>query len=440
VILKFHNWGFIFLFFLITATNSDAKLYYWFFQSGRGVLRFPYYDFLATFGLAALLLILKYIRNKDGLDLKPEGPGIIIAFALWFVGATFSLTRNIVMAEALKNYISGVITPMVIFLALRGLPLDNQKVNRIFLAVSLGLLTPLILGLAAYFREWGIPSLSILAYSRYNFTRMESYMQVTFGNVGHMAVLLLLIGPPLLVLALDRSRPSLLRIWFGFCLALIGLNLLIVQSITSFFVMLGACLLLIIFRKYYKFLTFASVALMVVGFTFHNLFDQIIYLLMGRQGSLLERVDAIRDGWNIFLGNWVFGVGQGLSYLYIYATTTHQFFIQQGVELGVLGLLASVVLVVIVFSRMLKIITSSSKNPNAVIKFIFIIGPFSYLLYGVITNIPTNIGTVNIWVNLLAAFLALADFRSVPDTTQTIFDDNRPDFLSQPGTEIRKVI
>jgi hypothetical protein len=421
--LKLYDRGIIVLLFTIAATNSAFKLYYWFFQSGRGVINFPYYGFLVTFCLATGLLLIKYFKNSNNFTLQRESPGFSIVFTLWLIAATLSLIWNVTVIDGFTNYISGIIVPMIIFLALRGFHPDDTKLNRIFIAVSLGLFTPLILGVAAYFREWGVPSLYTLAYSRYNLVKMESYMRVTYGNIGNFAQLILLTGPPLLVLALDKSRPLLLRIWFGGCLGLMGLNLLIIQSMTSFFVGLVVFLLLVVFRKYYRFFISSLFSLLIVGFTFNNFFVGLIRLLMGRQGSFFERIGAMRDGLGVFLENWVFGVGHGLSYLHISATTAHQFFIQQGLELGILGFISSILLVAIVFNRMLRIIISGSKNSDAVTKFILIIGPFAYLLYGVIANITINIGSINVWINLLVAFLALADFKTAADYPKSEMDD-----------------
>jgi hypothetical protein len=440
-VLKLYDRGTILLFFFITAANSGYKLYYWFFQSGRGTVNFPYYDFLATACLAAGLFMIRYAWNNKNFTLPPESPGLTIALTLWLIAATLSLIKNVTIIDAFKSYISGIIIPMIIYLALRGSYPDDIKINRIFFAISLGLLTPLLLGIAAYYREWGIPDhLAILAYSRYDLARMESYMQVTYGNTGHIAQLILLTGPPLLVLALDKNRPRLLRIWFGGCVVLMGLNLLIVQSMTSFGVILAAFLLIIMFRKYYKFFIFSLIALLIGWLVLPGTFWAGSFrLLMGRQGSFLQRVDAMRDGLDVFLNNWMFGVGEGLSHLYISAATAHQFFIQQGVELGVLGFIASILIVAVVFMRMFRIVASGSGDPDNINKFILIIGPFSYLLYGVIANVAINIGTINIWICLFVAFLALADCKPPGEHPQDGLDSYCTGFSRQFGQEFDKI-
>ncbi|MGE5604637.1 MAG: O-antigen ligase family protein [Bacteroidota bacterium] len=412
--MKFQKWGLILLFFFIAFGNSDTKIIYWFFQSGVGGPVYNYYNFVITSLLVGFLLYIKYFKMDEppltNHQLIPKNSGISMAIMLWFLAATLSLIKNISVGEVIKNHISGVMIPVVIYLALRRISLTKTDINRILTAVSLGILTTLVLGLLAYYQEWGFPSLATLAYSKYSLVRMERFMNVTYGNVGLTAQLLLLTGPPLLASIFDRNKSKKLRLWFGFCVFLIGLNLLILQSLTALIVFILIFILILAFQKRYKLLLMMLILAVVLPLVFRDFLLDVSYLLLGRQGSVLERIGAMQEGWGVFLDNWIFGVGKGVSYLYLSADTAHQFFIQQAVELGVLGFIASLLLVGMVFTRLLIIYIQRHRNPDSETRFLFIIGPFSYLLYGVIANITTNIGTLNIWINLLFGCLSLVDF------------------------------
>jgi hypothetical protein len=399
------------LVFSITAAHSDVKLSYWLTGQYQDEIANPYHGFLIPFILAALLWAVKLLARKNDLDTNRKRSGIVIAILLWFVALSISMFANVSSEIIIRNYIGGVISPLFIYMALRNISLTRVQTGRIFLAVSLGAMTTLVLGILAYYNEWGIPDLVTLIYSRYNVARMSTYRQMTFGNIGNMAQFLILIGAPFLALAFDKSRSRSLRCWFAFCFLLVGLNLLIVQALTAFIVMLVAALVIVIFNRHSKFLILIFAVIGFLWLIYPDFFADFSKLFQTRSTSIAERFQAMRDGWSIFCDNWLFGIGPGISYLFIPATTAHQFFIQQGVEAGVLGLISSVLLVLMVFIRTLTILFANSRDQYQKERFLMIIGPFAFLLYGMIANNTLNLGIINVWVNLLAVMLALVDFR-----------------------------
>jgi uncharacterized protein with PQ loop repeat len=76
-----------------------------------------------------------------------------------------------------------------------------------------------------------------------------------------------------------------------------------------------------------------------------------------------------------------------------------------------LGIVASILLALAVFYRLIKILLTGSSDTLNSERFTLIIGPVSYLLYGLLSNMVLNIGIVNSWIVLMAAFLALVDFK-----------------------------
>jgi hypothetical protein len=350
---------------------------------------------------------------------------------LWFFAATFSFFWNIGTENVFKHYLGGFVAPLIVYLALRNLPLSKRLFNQIMIALSLGIIAVLILGIAVYYKTWGIPGITTLIFSRYDQQRMKIYRQMMFGNVGNAAQLLIFIGPVFLALALDRGRAWLLRSWFGGCFLLVLANLAIVGARAGFLVMTVAILLC--FYYYRRLGRFFIIAALVVGVCWIllpylsrngiNLFLERMYnsITLNREAdySIYSRIEAIKEGWNVFCNNWLAGVGPGSSNLYISALSAHQVFVQQGVELGIVGFFATVMLVLTVFWRLAKVMFSKALQTFRVERFVILLGVAMYFFYGILANLTTNIGIVNIWANLMAAFLALADFREVSVDSRT---------------------
>jgi hypothetical protein len=66
-------------------------------------------------------------------------------------------------------------------------------------------------------------------------------------------------------------------------------------------------------------------------------------------------------------------------------------------------------------------VRNAEQDSHRTQRFIFIMGPVAYLLFGVIGAIPITISIVNTWMALCAAFLALTEYHpaelEAPQTT-----------------------
>lgn len=410
-------------FFLPAAFSYPGRAYYWLTRMRVGeIVSVFHFIFIPAIILSILLLVVRTQREENFSNITKSELGIFIALLLWFIAATLSFLFNFGVEDVQVTYVSGYLSPLLVYLALKNLSLTKPQRNRIFLALSFGALFPLISGAIAYYNQWGIPNASTLMLSFYHLPTMVEYQQATFGNVGNTATFFILIGSPFLTLALDQNRNPLLRLWFASCLFLIGFHLLIIQSRTSFLVLLVSGIIILYFKKLRKSLLIAlsglGIILPVIIVRLSDLFDFfsqrfLLAVNLDRQAdnSVDERLLSIKEGWNIFLDNWEVGVGPGASHYYNPVSTAHQFIVQQGSELGILGIVASILLALAVFYRLIKILLTGSSDTLNSERFTLIIGPVSYLLYGLLSNMVLNIGIVNSWIVLMAAFLALVDFK-----------------------------
>jgi hypothetical protein len=411
----------VLFFFLPAAFSYPGRAYYWLTKLRAGEIVSAFHVLLLPTIILSILLLI--IRSQKKFHINKSEVGILSVLILWTLAATLSFIFNFSIEDVQINYISAYFSSFLVYLALKNFPLTKNQINLIFLALSLGSLFPLISGLIAYYHQWGIPNASTLILSFYSLPTMTEYHQATFGNVGNTAAFLTLISPPLFMLSIDKKRSLILRSWFWICLLLVILNWLIIQSRTAFFVLFIAALFVLYFKSPKK--SILIIIALIFGLEvfktsgIFNFFSErlSVAIKLDRQGdnSVDERLAAMQQGWNIFLNNWEVGVGPGASQYYNSFSTAHQFIVQQGAELGVLGLLASSLIVIIVFYRLFKILVIGSSNALNKERFIFIIGPASYLLYGMLANMALNIGVVNTWIVLMAALLALVDFKPKPN-------------------------
>ncbi|MCL6590058.1 MAG: O-antigen ligase family protein [Firmicutes bacterium] len=416
------------LIFYITFANTDVKVYQLLTGTGtEGIIPWQH-GFYITLGLAFVLVLFKF-NQKDAVWVRSragclQSPNIALPLFLWFVAATFSFFLNMDSEGIIKAYVGGFVSLLIIYLALRDIPMTSKFFNQIMMALSLGTVVTLGIGIIVYYRQWGIPNLITLILSRYDLMAMREYRQITYGNLGNTACLLVLIGPPFLAMAVDKSRPLLMRLWFAGCFLLAGANLLITGARAGFIVMgLAVVLVFFYFRKLGRLVFLLCLGFIIFQAFFINyslegmkLFIEhlanAIMLNSAADYSIMSRFEAIREGWAVFCEHWLVGVGPESSSQYISVSTAHQFFIQQGVQLGILGMFATVALVVAVFWRLGRVAFRKGQ-PFCTERFIFLIGPAMYFLYGVLANLALNFGSVNIWICLMGAFLALADFREL---------------------------
>src|SRR6266478_5951872 len=127
--------------------------------------------------------------------------------------------------------------------------------------------------------------------------------------------------------------------------------------------------------------------------------------------SLTERLEAMQIGLGLMFDNPALGVGPGNSAKVHIYTSAHQYWINQGEEIGVLGLILSVALSVAVFWRFFSCIQARSIGTFRDRGFPGIAGAAGYMLYGCMANMALSSTVVNAWIGLFAIMLALDSVR-----------------------------
>jgi hypothetical protein len=421
-------------FFAPAAYSSPGRIYYALagmsessLVSGAQALLLP------SILLSAAMLIVRSRERRAGARTALSGHCIGLALLVWFLSATLSCAANAHTEMVPLYYVAGFVSSLVTYWAVRDISMSHRDINIVLLALSVGSLFPLLAGLHAYYAAFGIPEFGTLLFSRYDTKRMLDYQQATFGNTGNTAAFLLLVGPTFLALALDRSRSRLLRLWFSICSCLIGIHLSIVQARASFLVLLLLGPILLYFKRPSKLvLALGVLALGTVLWQmptidqdaynqdawsrFSNRFQAAATVDTEHDTSIFGRKEAIEEGWSTFLSHWEAGVGPGASRLYNSYTSAHQFNVHQALELGVLGLLASVLLSLGVVWRLTDILIRGPSRMGDGDRFTLIIGPVCYLLFGIVGDMPLNTGVANTWAVLAFGMLGLVEYRSFQST------------------------
>ncbi len=367
--------------------------------------------------LSVALLILTPVANR----LLPRRlDGISIGLALLFVGAAFGLAWNFGADFVAMTFCSVFLSGLFVFVSLIRYPLEESDIDTIFVALSLGLMFPLIAGLQVFYQNWGIPDLSTVIAAHASANGIQAYEEVTFGSRGNTASLLVLVGPPLLTLLFERRRGLWPKALYALCLALIAVNLMILQQRAAIFI----CLVSIAFLWSFKAKTVSShilylatgavvlFAVMTYSPAVANLIDDRFVPALTWDGdsdkSVNDRTEAIQEGMRLAVASLPFGLGPGSAIKVHSQGSAHQFNVQQGLENGVIGFLGSVVLSISTLLLLIRAMKGGDRTPATRWRFIFAVGPASFLVHAVVANVAINFGWVNTWVVLLVAMLALA--------------------------------
>jgi O-antigen ligase len=318
------------------------------------------------------------------------------------------------------------VMPAILFYAVSVMRLDESQVRRIILLVAFGALIPLIWGGWEFYKEYGIPTGIDLLESRYDSVRMAGYMSKTFGNTGNMAAFLAIlmptVGAALLTYWRDRSARALL----GFTLLVALVHVLIVQSRTLFIVL---TLIFPVITLFYRLRFGAIIFLLLVGLgaivipvltIAGQFFDYTIGAAaqLNDDSSVSERFEAMQAGIQILRDHPSFGVGPGNSLLFNRFTSAHEYILQQGSEIGAIGIPLAILLAGTYASRLLKICLARSRDPYSKVRFAMMVGPVTYFVYGVIANMPLAENVETPWVGLTSLLAGASFIRIVDKNTQ----------------------
>jgi hypothetical protein len=319
------------------------------------------------------------------------------------------------------------VIPLFIYLAVVGLRLRPADMCVEVMAIVAGSSIPLVSGLVAFYRENGIPELQGLLYLRYDVGRMADYMEVTFGNVGHVGMYLALVAPCVFV-AMSAGTLKRWAIWVsGGWMGVVIANAVVSGSRTSWAVGLaGSAIVIAVLQRGRVVLVTAA---LLVGCCVYvvslDLVDETLIAervlpslgRVGRDTSAEERMDSIGIGWETFTNHALVGVGPGMSATYNTYDVPHQSVLMVASETGIVGGAAFLLLNIIVLWRAAKHAARAKANAIDRQRLIWIAGPAAWLVSGFMAGLTFNMNLALLWVGIAYAMLGLYGFEAAPDIT-----------------------
>jgi hypothetical protein len=373
--------------------------------------------FLHPAFLGAALVLL--VRGRE-LSTRRLGSqcGIVAALGCWLFAATMSALFN-PSTEVMLTYCCVFLAGAVVYVVLARTRVPSQSLEIALLGLALGSLVPLVGGIQAFVREWGAPDIRTTLSAYQNLFRMELYEAATFGSRGNTATFVIIIAPLFLSIALDRSRSRLIRLVSAALMVPIAMNIMILEIRAAFLSLLFALAAVFGFklglRRYPIFAAALALAvLMVVRYspdvadTFSDRLRPVMTFDTVEDASVMERAASIDEGLVLAKRHWLLGIGPGGAVKKHTQTAAHQFQVQQFMEGGVFGLLASALFSLGVLLMLGRTLLRGQDFGINNTRFALLIGPATFVVYGTISNPTLNVGYVNTWTILVASMVALA--------------------------------
>lgn len=346
------------------------------------------------------------------------GPSRTIFYALLMFGAanlaSTAITPN---ADTMSGLLERSLLPILVYLSMIGIGLSRRDQRLFSLAVCVGGLIMFVRGALAYYAEFGIPNLSTILWSRYQVDRIAGFETATVGNVTHMGSYVALLLPMLIValVKLEPSRSQKALIWATLVLGLA--NLVVAGSRAGMIVVIGMSAILIYCfasrRTLIRLALAAAVIATIVtlsGLTAGNseIVERFVPSAAGHvDGSVVERLDSMVIGWNVFLDNPLFGVGPEMSPQFNIYGIPHMSILHQLSELGLFGGLAFTWLNIVVLNAFRKAVLQASRG-QGYFELLWLIGPAAWLAVGLFSGIVFNMSPALVWVGISHGMLALS--------------------------------
>jgi len=289
---------------------------------------------------------------------------------------------------------------------------DTLKRKLIATYIIFGII-PFAEGLVIFFREVGIPTFAELVVLRYDNIRLTKYMDILYGFTTNTASLLTFLIP-LCVFYLIFGKPAKWVRWLTIvALALFGFHAVInlVRTLMLTLLLMGILLLL----RFWSGKAVAALGLAIGAITAAMLipgptqemsdrFFSALMLNSESDNSVYARIDSIHIGLRQMHDNWQFGVGPELSAYKNTWTAAHEFFVNQGAQLGVIGFALWVGLFgTWIFTFLDHFLVKRESGLNVIL----LSCPFFYACFAILSNAPTSMGLVNSWIGSVMFFLAL---------------------------------
>ena len=377
------------------------------------------YLHIASFLSIVTLIAIRLLIRRRGVLGGGFRCGAPAGWACWLLAATFSTIINIKTPEVLTAYFAVFIVGTAVYLLFDGTIITSSELEIGVLGLAIGALVPLLGGLQALsaFVEWG--NLRSMVDVFKDETTMLNYEDVTFGSRSNTAPFVVMIAPVFLWVALDRSRTWLIRAVSGLMLIPIVVNLIVLEVRAAWLVFVLETAVVWYFklgvRRFWLFLVGCGViAALLVSFApteTADVSDRIapaVTVDTSADESVGGRVDAIAEGIDIALQNWLFGIGPNGALTRHSQTSAHQLMVQQFMETGILGLIGTTVFFGGIMAILAQTLLRRREGGINNLRFTMIIGPASYIIYSFVANGPLNIGYVNVWTILMMSMLALS--------------------------------
>ena len=411
------------LFFFLPAANSYPGKVYYFLTSMHGSINLPFIILLLIPAIVmSVLFLMIRLANGENIFSNLTQFSLILLITIWvfFLAGTFSTIANFDTPGVVTAYMSRIVSIWLIALAFVNLRLGRQQNRLIYIAFAIGCLFPLILGVKAYYTSWGIPNISTVIMSHFDLNKMDQYFNQTFGNADNTSVFMGMAGLIFFCLLLNNRFYKSDLILFGLVFALLVINILILEVRTTIICFIFLSLVI----SYVRSRRFFLIYLLMIGGLFFilyilsptdlSIFVKRIRMAMtwsseGNDISAAERLDAMQIGWNVFKNHFILGVGPGASKYFISYSTAHQFNIQQGVELGVLGCIASIAICFLAIWQFIRLSFLYYLGKVEFEKLTFVAAPAFYFLYAIFSNPPLALGVVNTWICFAVIMLFLSD-------------------------------
>lgn len=369
--------------------------------------------------IAPLMIIARGPLRLVRIATSDPNRAVFYALIAFFAGNVMSALVT-PSGEAWIAVLLRCLLPLLVYVSMVGLVLHRRDVALLLAGLAAGAAVVLGRGIMAYIAEWGFPNLHTVLWARYNVVRMMGYSEATLGNVGHMGSYVALVVPPLMLAAGGPVRNFVGRAGFALVIFLGIANLIVSGSRTGLAIMLAAVLLVFLSRGVRKGVVVVAILVLILLATLPSFIDLILgspelvdrYLpfLSGRNrdSSTVERIDSVVIGWQTFMDNFAFGVGPGMSAHHNYYSVPHQSFVHQLSELGVIGGLAFIWLNAVVLFAGFRSMIGASASISASNRFIWLVGPTCWLMFGIVGGITFNSSLALVWIGLAHAMLALS--------------------------------
>ncbi len=381
------------------------------------------------------LAVLAAIALRPAVRARTPGRLLVAAGACAVSGAAIAAVLSVDAGGAVFAAWTGYAVPVALGLLVATYVRSVQEAWRLAACAVLALLPVLVVVLAAWLTTFGVPlSVGDVVEAKEALSRPTIVQELTFGNVGNTASLLVALLPLALACAVAAPLPRAVRIGAGAVAVLSAVDLLLLASRASLgAAALAAALLALVAaaRRADRSLVVAAgaaaivLALAVTAIVVDDANDDAAGARppgvaatasapvaaaerVLADGSVETRREAIEQGLDVAWDHLPFGVGPGLYARYAPVTTApHSLPVLAAAETGILGTAALALMAaaaaVPLLARRRGVLTADGEALVAAAG----VGVLGWLVLGVVAGTNFSLGTYSAWAVVLWLQLGL---------------------------------